>query len=105
MGNETSRPTTLYGRVSKAIPPMAPQYGLNENSEWVDKGVKAFASEGDREQFICELIACHALFLIYYPSREILIDMPKQRCVASRLITASSTHRINNPCSNPISKK
>ena len=54
MGNEISRPPTVYGRISKAIPPVAPQYGTNENCDWVDKGVKAFASEGDREQFICK---------------------------------------------------
>jgi hypothetical protein len=56
MGNETSKPgpTTLYGRISKAIPPTAPQYGVNENSDWVDKGMKAFASESDRDQFICK---------------------------------------------------
>jgi hypothetical protein len=56
MGNENSKPgpTTLYGRISKAIPPTAPQYGVNENSDWVDKGMKAFASEGDRDQFICK---------------------------------------------------
>jgi hypothetical protein len=59
MGNENSKPgpTTLYGRISKAIPPTAPQYGVNENSDWVDKGMKAFASEGDRDQFICKFIA------------------------------------------------
>jgi hypothetical protein len=53
MGNEESKPATLYRRISKAIPPTAPQYGPNENSEWVDKGAKAFASDGDRDQFIC----------------------------------------------------
>jgi hypothetical protein len=52
MGNEVSRPQ-LYTRISKALPPLAPQYGPNENIDWVDKGTKAFASEGDREQFIC----------------------------------------------------
>jgi hypothetical protein len=52
MGNETSKPQ-LYARISKALPPLAPQYGINENIDWVDKGTKAFASEGDREQFIC----------------------------------------------------
>lgn len=52
MGNEVSKPQ-LYTRISKALPPLAPQYGTNENIDWVDKGVKAFASEGDREQFIC----------------------------------------------------
>jgi hypothetical protein len=52
MGNEESKPQ-LYTRISKALPPLAPQYGLNENIDWVDKGTKAFASEGDREQFIC----------------------------------------------------
>jgi hypothetical protein len=52
MGNEESKPQ-LYTRISKALPPLAPQYGINENIDWVDKGTKAFASEGDREQFIC----------------------------------------------------
>jgi hypothetical protein len=52
MGNEESKPQ-LYTRISRALPPLAPQYGLNENIDWVDKGTKAFASEGDREQFIC----------------------------------------------------
>ena len=52
MGNEVSKPQ-LYARISKALPPLAPQYGINENIDWVDKGTKAFASEGDREQFIC----------------------------------------------------
>jgi hypothetical protein len=52
MGNEESKPQ-LYTRISKALPPLAPQYGHNENIDWVDKGTKAFASEGDREQFIC----------------------------------------------------
>jgi hypothetical protein len=55
MGNEVSKPQ-LYARISKALPPLAPQYGINENIDWVDKGTKAFASEGDREQFICTLI-------------------------------------------------
>ena len=54
MGNEESKPQTLYRRISKALPPVAPQYGNNENSDWVDKGAKAFASDGDRDQFICE---------------------------------------------------
>jgi hypothetical protein len=44
---------TTTHTISKAIPPTAPQYGPNENSEWVDKGAKAFASDGDRDQFIC----------------------------------------------------
>ena len=52
MGNEVSKPQ-LYTRISKALPPLAPQYGINENIDWVDKGTKAFASEGDREQFVC----------------------------------------------------
>lgn len=52
MGNEVSKPQ-LYARISKALPPLAPQYGINENIDWLDKGTKAFASEGDREQFIC----------------------------------------------------
>lgn len=77
MGNENSRPTTLYGRVSKAIPPMAPQYGLNENSEWVDKGVKAFASEGDREQFICKWL--------------------RQSCIFDRSVLQSTCH-VQSPC-------
>jgi hypothetical protein len=54
MGNEESKPQTLYRRISKALPPVAPQYGNNENSDWVDKGAKAFASDGDRDQFICK---------------------------------------------------
>ena len=54
MGNEESKPQTLYRRISKALPPVAPQYGINENSDWVDKGAKAFASDGDRDQFICQ---------------------------------------------------
>lgn len=54
MGNEESKPQTLYRRISKALPPIAPQYGVNENSDWVDKGTKAFASDGDRDQFICQ---------------------------------------------------
>lgn len=53
MGNEASKPQ-LYTRISKALPPLAPQYGTNDNIDWVDKGTKAFASEGDREQFICK---------------------------------------------------
>ncbi|KAM0695486.1 hypothetical protein Q7P36_005845 [Cladosporium allicinum] len=56
MGNEVSKPQ-LYARISKALPPLAPQYGINENIDWVDKGTKAFASEGDREQFIYGLIS------------------------------------------------
>ena len=57
MGNEESKPQTLYRRISKALPPVAPQYGNNENSDWVDKGAKAFASDGDRDQFIYGLIS------------------------------------------------
>lgn len=57
MGNEESKPQTLYRRISKALPPVAPQYGNNENSDWVDKGAKAFASDGDRDQFICEYLS------------------------------------------------
>ena len=53
MGNEESKPQ-LHTRISKALPPLAPQYGTNENIDWVDKGTKAFASEGDREQFVCK---------------------------------------------------
>ena len=57
MGNEVSKPQ-LYARISKALPPVAPQYGNNENSDWVDKGTKAFASDGDRNQFICPSSLC-----------------------------------------------
>jgi hypothetical protein len=56
MGNEESKPQTLYRRISKALPPIAPAYGVNENSDWVDKGTKAFASDGDRDQFICQFL-------------------------------------------------
>jgi hypothetical protein len=80
MGNETSKPgpTTLYGRISKAIPPTAPQYGVNENSDWVDKGMKAFASEGDRDQFICKF--------------------------ATTLSSVDRCVRSENTCANPIHK-
>jgi hypothetical protein len=54
MGNDPSKPTTLHGRISATLPPIVSQYGYNDNSEWVDKGTKAFASEADREQFICK---------------------------------------------------
>lgn len=50
MGNEVSRPQ-LYHRISRALPPTN-NFG-GDNSDWVDKGVKAFASDGDRDQFIC----------------------------------------------------
>ena len=67
MGNEVSKPQ-LYTRISKALPPLAPQYGINENIDWVDKGTKAFASEGDREQFICKS---------HSPSRQPALQVPR----------------------------
>lgn len=65
MGNEESKPQTLYRRISKALPPVAPQYGNNENSDWVDKGAKAFASDGDRDQFICKPFITFPFFSIF----------------------------------------
>lgn len=50
MGADASKPA-LYHNISKALPPADP-YGIHANSDWVDKGSKAFASAADREQFI-----------------------------------------------------
>lgn len=54
MGSGASRPT-LYNRVARAIPPVT-VHALTADSEWAGKGVKVFASEKDREQFICKLL-------------------------------------------------
>lgn len=54
MGSGASRPN-LYTRVARAIPPVT-VHALTADSEWAGKGVKVFASEKDREQFICKLL-------------------------------------------------
>jgi hypothetical protein len=50
MGNATSK-DILYDRLAATVPPVQ-QMGMQENHRYTDLGVKAFANEGERTQFI-----------------------------------------------------
>jgi len=98
MGNEVSKPQ-LYTRISKALPPLAPQYGTNENIDWVDKGTKAFASEGDREQFVYALISVlTSNGSLNLENHDIKLFFPRRQ-----LSPAEQTQPLQHPTPSPSS--